>query len=159
MYERHYGHKYQEQQGLSTTEIAKLIRADIKQAIKEGLLPDRWKYSVKSRSFAGGSSIDVRVRDCADGWIECEGHVPGSKQMLPNGGWTALNCPNVWCSARNDPEYAHAATPHKVLGEEARVAKMTLQRIHDSYNHDGSDAMTDYFDVNFYGTVDFDGGW
>ncbi len=28
-----------------------------------------------------------------------------------------------------------------------------IRAIMDSYNYDGSDAMTDYFDVRFYGNV------
>lgn len=157
MYERSYGYLYNALGARpSTTDIAKAIRADIKTAISEGSLPARWRYSVRSQHFSGGSSIDVRVQDCADAWQPCEGIVPGSKHYLPNGGWTATGCPNVWCAARNDPKYAHAAEHHDVLTEEATVAKLTLRRIHDAYNHDGSDIMTDYFDVRYYGTVDFE---
>lgn len=159
MYERSYGYKYEQQQGLSTTEIAKLIRRDIKTAQKEGLLPTHWKYSVRTTYFAGGSSIEVRVKNCADAWQVCQGIVPGSERTLADGSWTARTCANVWCAGRNDPQYAHAASEHKVLTEEARVAKTTLERIHGAYNHDGSEVQVDYFDVNYYGTVDFEGGW
>jgi hypothetical protein len=159
MYEKTYGEKYEAQQGLSTTEIAKLIRADIKTAVKDGTLPSTWKYSVKTEYFSGGSSIDVRVKNCADAWMTCDGTVPGSKQMLPNGSWTARACSNMWCKGRNEPEYAHAATEHKVLTEQAEAAKAVLQAIHNAYNHDGSESMVDYFDVNYYGTVNFEGGW
>jgi antirestriction protein len=159
MYERSYGSKYSEQEGLSTVEVAKLIRGDIKQAVKTGLLPARWKYSVRSASFAGGSSIDVRVRDCADAWVECDGWAPGSKTVHPDGSMSGRSCPNMWCAARNDPAYAHAATAHDVLSDEARAAKEALDRIHGAYNHDGSEAMVDYFDVNYYGTVDFEQDW
>jgi hypothetical protein len=159
MYERHYGRRYAEQEGLSTTDIAKLIRADVKTAVKAGLLPSRWKYSVRTEYFAGGSSIDVRVRGCDDAWVECDGFAPDSKETLPNGGVVGRSCGNVWCKAHNDPQYAHAATAHKVLSDEAFAAKKALKAIHDSYNHDGSDSMVDYFDVNYYGSVDFDGLW
>lgn len=158
MYERSYGYKYEEQAGLSNAEVAKKIRADIKVAVNEGLLPDRWKYSVRSRSFAGGCAIDVRVKDCADAWVECDGTKVGSKHYFTDGsgGFTATACGNVWCAAHNDPVYAAHATYHYVLGEEALAARLTLERIHGAYNHDGSDIMTDYFDVNYYGGVDFD---
>lgn len=155
MYERSYGYKYEEQTGLSNAEVAKLIRADIKTAIKEGLLPDRWKYSVRSDHLA----IRVRVKDCADVWRECDGMKPGSKRYYPDGTWTATGCPDPWCKAAGRPEYAHAAHTHKVLTDEALAARLTLERIHGAYNHDGSDIMTDYFDVNYYGGVDFEGGF
>jgi hypothetical protein len=137
MYERSYGYRYAETADASTTDIAKVIRRDIKQAQEEGLLPARWSYSVRSPH---GTSIDVDVRDCPDAWRPCDG----------------LNCHNVWCAARNDPQYAHAATPHDVLTDEAAAAKMTLERIHGAYNHDGSEIQTDYFDVRYYGHVEFE---
>lgn len=144
MSNRSYGYLYSE--ATSTTEIARRIRADIKTAKSEGLLPARWAYSVRSRYFSGGSSIDVSVKQCADAWQECDGGVPGSPGHA---------CPTVWCKGRSDPEYAHAAQVHQVLTEEARAAKMTLERIHGAYNHTGSDITTDYFDVNYYGSVSF----
>jgi hypothetical protein len=144
MYERSYGYKYEEGGKLDTAAIAKLIRRDIKTAIREGMLPDRWKYSVTIDRFAGGSSIDVRVKDCADAWMACPGYRIGTRHDLPSGGYTATACGRPDCTGE-----------HMVLTQEAEVAKMTLQRIHFAYNHDGSDSMIDYFDVNYYGHVDF----
>ncbi len=141
MYERSYGYRYADLgDHPSAAQIAKAMRADIKQAQTEGLLPSHWSYSVRSDTFAGGSSIDVEVKDCPDAWRPCDG----------------LSCHNVWCSARNDPVYAHAATPHDVLTDEAAAARMTLDRIHNAYNHDGSEIQVDYFDVRYYGTVTFE---
>jgi hypothetical protein len=137
MYERSYGYRYDEAAKYSSpAEIAKLIRRDIKQAQEEGLLPAHWSYSVRSDSLA----IDVEVRDCADAWQPCDG----------------IACRNVWCAARNDPVYAHGAQPHDVLTPVAEAARMTLKRIHGAYNHDGSEIMTDYFDVRYYGGVSFE---
>lgn len=136
MYERSYGYLYGEARDASNADVAKMIRSDIKLACEEGLLPTRWKYSVLSDNL----SVDLDVRDCEDAWQECDG----------------MNCHNVWCSARNDPQYAHAATTHKVLTEEAKAAKITLNRIHGAYNHDGSEIQSDYFDVRYYGHVSFE---
>lgn len=58
MYERSYGAKYDK--NLSTTQIAALVREEIKAAVKAGTLP-AGKYSVRSQSYSGGSSIDVRI--------------------------------------------------------------------------------------------------
>lgn len=156
MYERSYGYRYDEIKDLSTVEIAKRIRADIKQAVAEGMLPEKWSYSVTSDRASMMTSIDVRVRDCADAWQECDGTVPGTWHDHGDGVRTATACSNVWCAARNDPAYAHGATKHDVLTEEAQVAKMTLERIHGGYNHNGSDMMVDYFDVRYYGHVEFE---
>lgn len=155
MYERSYGYKYEEGTKLSTAGIAKLIRAEIKTAIGEGLLPERWTYSVRSESFSGGSSIGVSVKNCADAWVECPGYKIGSKHELPGGGWTATGCGNVWCKVGGEHKDLAGAETHEVLTEEALAAKMTLERIHGAYNHDGSEMMVDYFDVNYYGGVNF----
>jgi hypothetical protein len=155
MYERSYGYKYAEGERLSTVEIAKLIRKEIKTAISEGLLPERWAYSVTSEYFSGGSSIDVRVKNCADAWMPCPGYQVGSRHELPGGGWTATGCGNPWCKAGGVNKDLPGATEHDVLTEEGQAAKMTLQRIHNAFNHDGSDSMIDYFDVNYYGHVEF----
>lgn len=142
MYERSYGYRYAELGDHPTAaQIAKVIRADIKQAQDEGLLPRHWSYSVRSDSYSGGQSVDVEVRDCPEAWVECDG---------------GHGCRNVWCAARNDPAYAHAAETHRVLTADAQAARMTLERIHNAYNHDGSEIQVDYFDVRYYGTVQFE---
>ncbi|MGZ4530823.1 MAG: hypothetical protein ACXVXP_00555 [Mycobacteriaceae bacterium] len=155
MYERSYGYRYEEAGRLDTAAIAKLIRRDIKTAISEGLLPARWAYSVRIDRFSGGSSIDVRVKHCADAWMPCPGYKVGTRHESPGGGWTATGCGNVWCKAGGQYRDRSGAEDHEVLTEEALAARMTLERIHGAYNHDGSDSMTDYFDVNYYGTVGF----
>lgn len=153
MYERDYGYKYNDPAATSSTAIAKLIRADIKQATQEGLLPKHWKYSVRTAYFSGGSSIEVMVRNCADAWQDCDG---GSKHAYPGGGWSATGCPNAWCKAGGIHKDHPSASVHQVLTEDAAAAKMTLERIHGAYNHDGSEIQTDYFDVRYYGSVSFD---
>lgn len=138
MYERSYGYRYDETKNMTCGEIAKRIRQDVATAVSEGLLPSRWTYSVRSDT----NSIDLKVRDCPDARRPCDG---------------GRECRDVWCSARNDPHYApehrHA---HEILTEEADAAKTMLQRIHGAYNHDGSEIQTDYFDVRYYGHVDFE---
>jgi len=156
MYERSYGYRYDEGAKLTTAEIAKLIRRDIKTAKDEGLLPRTWKYSVRTSRGSMCSAIDVTVRNCADAWQACPGYKIGSRQELPGGGWTATGCGDVWCKAGGQYRDSPHASDHTVLTEEASVAKMTLERIHGAYNHDGSDSMVDYFDVNYYGHVSFE---
>jgi hypothetical protein len=143
--------------------IAKAIREDIKQAKADGLIPKNWKVSVRSNSFSMGCSIDVTVRDCVDAWQDCTGIIPGTEvQGVCFDGTTyttADACRDPWCAAKNDPNYAHAAKIHKTQTAEARAAEEILRDIHRAYNHDNSDAMTDYFDVRYYGQVSFEGGY
>lgn len=158
-YERSYGYRYSDGGRLDTAVIAKLIRADIKTAVSEGLLPERWSYSVRIDRFSGGSSIDVRVKNCADAWTPCPGYRIGTRHDYEDGSWAATGCRDPWCKAGGIHKDLPDAQEHDVLTEEALAAKMTLERIHGAYNHDGSDVMTDYFDVNYYGHVEFQTAW
>lgn len=153
--ERSYGYKYDEGGKLDTAAIAKLIRQEIKTAVSEGLLPERWTYSVRTERFSGGSSIDVDVKGCADAWIACPGYKIGTRHEWPDGSYTATGCGNPWCKAGGEFKDKPGAEEHEVLTEEGLAAKLTLERIHGGFNHDGSDVMTDYFDVNYYGRVSF----
>lgn len=55
------GARYEVTKNLRLTEIAALIREDIKAATKRGDLPRDLKISVKTRLYSGGGSIDVEV--------------------------------------------------------------------------------------------------
>jgi hypothetical protein len=59
MQDNFVGKKYEA--GLDVTEIAKRMRADIKQAIADGEIPEGVKARVRTPRFAGGQSIDIRV--------------------------------------------------------------------------------------------------
>jgi hypothetical protein len=142
-----YGEKYEEVKNLSTTEIAARIRADIKLARKveaklgapagaevavvDGLgalaaMPKTIKVSVTRDYFSGGSSIDVRIYN------------------LPEKGWGYVRETDNW------------GQPRWVPNAELRGIIKALETIHGWYNFDGSDAMVDYFNVNYYGGVDVD---
>jgi hypothetical protein len=138
--ERSYGYKYNEVHGGE-------IRADVKQAVAEGLLPKRWKYSVTKQDYSGGRSIDVEVRDCADAWVEED------LSRCPLDGLTGQK------TCQENFHYSPRCAGALHLTEEADAALMTLKRIHGAYNYDGSDSMTDYFDVNYYGIVKFEDAW
>jgi hypothetical protein len=57
---RHYGNKYDG--SLDIKEIAKLVRQDIKKAVKAGELPNGLKTSVKISRYTGGQSLRVTVK-------------------------------------------------------------------------------------------------
>jgi len=54
----HQGEKYEDTKGLTTVQIAKLIRQEIKKKYPT------MKIYVRSHLYSGGSSIYVRIKDC-----------------------------------------------------------------------------------------------
>jgi hypothetical protein len=132
MYETKYGSKYDEVKSLTTTEIAKRIRADIKAALDNGCLPMA-KYSVRTEYFSGGSSIHVHVKELT--------FCPYTQAYLDadKAAWRGFN----------DTTYVGAWLQ----------AKKAVERIVAAYNYDGSEPMIDYFHVNFYSSVDLDHDW
>lgn len=132
MSERIYGSKYNDK--LSNKEIAAAIRQDIKTAIAKRKLPAGLKVSVRYDRFAGGSSIDMSVT----AWPE--------NFMWLNPDWVVLN--------KEQPHQYHERLPRYT--EQATAVLDDLKKMHDAYNHDGSDSMTDHFDVKYYGSVNVD---
>lgn len=129
MYEINYGNKYEATKSLSKTEIAKCIRADIREAIRDEKLPEGMKVSVRTKFFSGGSSIDIRVT------------------ALP------VAFPLVEVDDRDGSKYG--AWKHGYgYTDEAKALRRALKAISDAYNYDGSEIMVDYFHVRFYGDVD-----
>ena len=144
MYERSYGMRYDELGGKYVPPpTSKLMRRDIKAAIASGELPGcTGNYSVRVKNYSGGRSINIEARDLEGMGQDCDGTVPGK----------AHACPNYWCAANND-------SPHAVLTVEGERVEGLLKGIHSAYNHDGSDVMTDYFDVNYYGQACIEDEW
>ncbi len=134
-----YGPKYNSR--LSTTEIAALIRQDIKLARKlaakagpddgEGAVkipspigdaPAGVKFSVRSEYFSGGSAVNMTVKGVSAEWA-----------------WTV------------EEDRGH---PRKVLTATMKALEAELKSLANAYNFDGSDIMTDFFHVNFYLSLD-----
>jgi len=126
-----YGSKYDS--SLDIAVIAKLVRADIKAAIKAGELPAGIKVGVTISRFAGGRSLDAKIK-------AMPGHV--------------LNPARVKWEADNPHAYPGGAPSRHSAAAKGAVEK--IKAIVDAYNYDGSDLMTDYFHVNFYGGVEVD---
>lgn len=127
------GSKYN--RNLSTTEIAKLIRQDIKDAQKRGTLPKTLKVSVRSEYYSGGSSIDAYITALPEGVAI---HTPEYIQATDN--------------LKNPVPYDFHPKP-AVYTEAVQSYLDILNLVVNSYNMDNSDSMTDYFHVKFYGHV------
>ncbi len=142
MYEIVYGNKYAATKGLSRVEVAKLVRADIKAAIKSGELPTA-KYSVTCESYSGGGSLNVCVSDVVKpGFVLMNAGRIQWDHENPNGGH--YNCPSEHLSLHS---------------EEASKLLKCIESIVGAYNYDGSDIQTDYFNVRFYSSVKFAWKW
>lgn len=133
---------------LSTTEIAKLIRKELKEKFPQ------CKFSVRSEYYSMGSSITISIMkanfkvkaDLKD--VDCTNYLTSHDleqiEKLQNNKYHQLNPYTLreeyrkdsWCNGVFLTEKAH-----KVLQEVVKIA--------DKYNWDESDPMTDYYDVNF----------
>jgi len=158
MYEVRYGAKYHESQGkdasgnyryLGAAEIAKLMRADIKAEIEAGNLP-KANYSVRVQNYAGGRSIDLTVRDLEGAWV------PENLSL----------CDPNYCRTYSPGEpseytqhYSNRCPGAEHLSDEAERVLEIVKSIHAAYNFDGSEAMVDYFHVNYYGHAEIESPW
>lgn len=125
------GSKYN--RDLDITEIAKLIRKDIAQAIKDGLLPEI-KTSVRIERFSMGQAIRLSVKS-VPAWFRI---------------WTREF---VAFEVATDGRRCY---DHERFTPAARACLRRLSSIMAAYNYDDSDSTTDHFDVNFYGSPEFD---
>ncbi len=120
---------------LSTTVISKLIRKDIKTAIKSEFLPDA-KYSVRTQNYAGGSSININIKE-----------MPYPVHDLDFLIWTNDHPHEM------NPRWASRWT------EAAQRVLWTVEAIGNQFNFDKSDSQIDYFFVNFYLHVGWQWEW
>ncbi len=138
MYERTYGKKHD--RNLGVKEIAKMMRQEIKNSINAGTIPKGTKVSVRIERYSMGQSIDINLTEFPIQFL------------------------NIWRVKflQDHPHICLSDIPESHPAREmyTPIASKTLaelKRIHSLWNHDGSDSMTDYFDVNYYGDATF--GW
>lgn len=157
MYERTYGYLYDRER--SVKDDAKLIRSTIKTMAKAGILPADWTYSVRYDTFAGGCAIRVTATSPRPIYLMDPGMIAAHKERprvvtVPRhlrdradggGEWMRLE---IRAGDQYDIYWIDSLT------DEARAVSDALNELHHACNHDdGSDSMTDHFDVKFYGTA------
>ena len=140
MSERVYGAKYEKD--LGTVEIAARFRADVKAAIAAGDLPKGLKLSVTVDKYSGGSSIRVAVK-AAPFRVMSAAYILDEEQAR-------------WTFADGDGRVGHVKR-YAWHTRKAVILHERLTAMLAAYNHDGSDSMTDHFDVKFYVHVDVGG--
>jgi hypothetical protein len=113
---------------LDTAEIAALIRADIKGAVKRGELPKTAKYSVTTDKYSMGSSITVKASALAFRVIN-----PGAYVVEHGANYMTLD-----------------RTRHKSrFTPRAQLVLDKLEEIVNAYHWDRSDPMSDVYNERF----------
>ena len=124
------GGKYQETKDLDVTEIAKLLRKELKEK-----LPG-FKFSIRCEKFAGGSSIRISITKWADGFKWWNDDYKKGEEPQYGSPESKL----FWSQENN----------------EGKEILETVKQVANQYNFDDSDGMIDYFHVAFYLHVDND---
>lgn len=125
------GSKYEATKGLSLKDVAKRIRADVKQMIAAGMLPKGLKVSVR---MDGYNALRVDVTAVPEG---VRVYNPDYARATKN--FTDYSSPEV---------YGYRAIARYTAEFNAIIE--TLDANTNSYNRDNSDIMSDYFNVRFY---------
>jgi hypothetical protein len=116
----------------NVAEIAKLVRADIKTAIKAGELPVGLKTSVRIERYSMGQSIRISITACP--------------------GLTIVPVERI--AAEIERPHVHLEGPWQT--EEARAIEKRLERLLNAYNRGEYESETDYCNELFHASVDFD---
>jgi len=129
---------------LPITEIAKLVRKELK-----SLFP-KWKFSVRTRKFAGGRALDVSFQ-------------AGPRHLIREDGSDtskyAIRCGNAQFngSPRRGQDDRWYCNGYPITAECAAMIKRIAQVI-NQWNDWDIDIMTDYHRVSYYTHIDM-GQW
>lgn len=138
------GTKYEATKDLPVKQLAALIRADVRAAVKDGRLPElnpsggKIKYSIRYRTASMSRAIDVEVSN----W----GETRQARAYVDRGNGAGFG-PD-W---QTDPDTGEAFMSW--MNPRTRKASRILDELHGAYQQDRSDSMTDYFHVRYYGHV------
>jgi hypothetical protein len=121
---------------LDLKEIVKLVRKDVNEAIAQGKLP-KMKYSLRM-SRRGAWSIRLVVTDLDKAILE-NALTEDARLHLDQNNGSLFGFP-----------------PYRTYSEAYNETMGLLKALLEAYNYDNSDIMTDYFNVNYYASVDID---
>lgn len=129
------GVKYQQTKGLMLKDLAALIRKEVREAAKAGLIPTEWRYAVRKRDYRAIDTYMIIPDEVETliGEFQTENEMPLTRYAVQTYEWMF--------TGKYEPLKA------VVLAEEF------LKGLIGAYNYDNNDIMTDYFDVRFYGGV------
>ena len=127
------GNAWEETRDLPIAEISKLIRSDLKAAVKSGNLPAGLKTSVRLERFSGGRSIDVIVTALPEGWVILE--------------------PAFEAWQKQNPHAPYSEFDGEAQTKKHRELLSKLRELANRYNRKNIDTMSDYFNVRYYSDV------
>lgn len=141
------GSKYAATKHLSTGEIPALMRQDIKDAIKRGQLPKGIKVSVRKERCTYSWSIRITVTALPEGFKVYNREYLRFTDNLKH----PPVYPEDWdCCGQQAPLHHIEGG---VYSKEMQAIQDVLEAIHNAYQMDNSDSMSDYFHVRYYGDV------
>ena len=145
---------------MTTTEIAKAIRMYCKEKYPT------WKFSVTSKYFSGGSSIDVSVMEAPEQIFDLEAcrkayaeHLENEKAGYYGGRGLGMDIEKMLESGKMHWQIYKINDTYKSYFTEYGFAVLDdVYNFMQSYRYDDSDGMIDYFSTNFYGSFNI-GKW
>ena len=137
---------------MSTTEISKAIKIYCKEKYPT------WKFSVTSKYFSGGSSIDISVMEapeqifdlaaCRKAYAE---HLENEKMGYYGGRGLGMDIEKMLADDKMHWQLHSVRERDKEYFTEYGFTVMEdVYKFMQSYNFDDSDSMIDYFHCNFY---------
>ncbi|SET71886.1 hypothetical protein SAMN05216521_102071 [Enterocloster clostridioformis] len=145
---------------MSTTEISKAIKIYCKEKYPT------WKFSVTSKYFSGGSSIDISVMEapeqifdlaaCRKAYAE---HLENEKMGYYGGRGLGMDIEKMLTDDKMHWQLHRISDHYKEYFTEYGFSVLEdVYKFMQSYNYDDSDSMTDYFACNFYSSFNI-GKW
>jgi len=133
---------------LSAKDVARRTRELIKAAKSEGILPFDLKVSVRSEYFAGGQAVDIRWKT---------GAVAKATRFTKV--FTLVSREELDDYRFNGRRYDHVTSKYYIVrNEKHEEIEEILNWIVKLWQIDDSDASIDYFCVNYWAHVNYDGG-
>jgi hypothetical protein len=134
---------------LSAKEVATRTRFLIRIAKIDGILPHDLKVSVRSEYFAGGQAVDIRWKT---GW----------KNNYTNKGtkvFTLVDVGSINDFTTTGRRYEHVNSRYYIIrNERYDEIEDLLNEIVKLWQIDNSNLQIDYFSVNYWARVNYDGG-
>lgn len=146
---------------MSTTEISKAIKIYCKEKYPT------WKFSVTSKYFAGGSSIDVSIMEAPEQIFDlgaCRKAYTEYNDLRDTYGYTgsrglSINIDKMFAEDKVHWQLNSVNDRYREYFTEYGFSVLEdVYKFMQSYNYDDSDSMTDYFDCNFYDSLNI-GKW
>lgn len=158
------GGRCDEVAGMPDTEVAKLIRSDVKKLKKVGAIPDGWKVSVRtaSGSWDDGFSIvikpqgDVKAFRSVEPSDILEDEKDGGDRWSREAFWNAFGVMNQYTDD-DVRRYCDEHTDDHVPTAELRDAMHYLGKAADQYAYSDISLMNDYFNERRTSGISVDG--